>query len=97
MNNPVDDILAVCEAAKNPGYEPRDEDIRYVFLPQEEEILKIVVTSIQAKKDSKPEAISGYLYGKPNEYVRVVLPYPVFKTVEELKEHYIKYFETFLE
>ena len=29
----------------------------------------------------------------PNETVRIVLPYPVFKTIEELKAHYLDYFK----
>ena len=99
MSITADDIRAVYEAAKNPGYEPREKDIRYIFVhqPGRTEILKIVVTSIQAKKDSEPEAISGYVYGKPNENVRIALPYPVFKSVAELKAYYIKFFNAIAE
>lgn len=86
MPNPVDDLKSVVDSIKNPGYEPKPEDVRYVLVPRNDKfaIEKIVVTSYEGKKGERVEAVIGYVYGKPNTAVRIKMPYPIFKTLDDL-------------
>ena len=92
MSTPVDDLKAVYEAAKNPGYEPRKEDVRYFLTLLENgnpHIIKMVVTNIWKKDEDSPiERVDGYVYGVPNTLVRVKMPYRLFNTIDELREYY---------
>lgn len=89
--NPVEDLKELMNKAKNSGYEPMARDILYFFVPEPPHIEKMVVTSYEGTGE-KTTAIRGYVYGHPNASVRLLLPYPVFSTLEELKEYYRKIF-----
>jgi len=94
MSNPVDDLKAVYETAKNPGYEPRKEDIRYFLTLLKDgrpDIVKMVVMNIWKKNStSEISRLDGYVYGKPNTRVRVEMPYLTFDSLEALREYYIR-------
>ena len=94
----VDDMKAVVESAmKNPYATPNEGDVRYflaVFMTGHLEIWEMVVTNLIKKDSTSPlEQVRGYKYRQPNIGITLNPPYPLFKSREELCEHYRKVFE----
>ena len=63
---------------------------KYLLKLQPEEIIHFIL-----ERQEEDGTLVGRFYNMPNQIIRVVMPYPVFDSIEELIQHYNHLFERY--